>query len=130
SYPATVRMRQSRERSAGGRQTRSIEALFGGNASCRHTHIPQQGRHHFVRIEKFLRDRARTPRVDRVVTGDEIGASYGLLERTKRHQAAACRVVAAESRILHESRLAGCQVADGPIAEPSRLGLDVDPLRD
>src|SRR5262249_13937171 len=63
-----------------------------------------------------------------VIAYDPFGAGDGLLQCAKGHQTFADRVIAAITGVLYQGWLTRGQVTNRAIAEPTTLGLDVDPL--
>lgn len=88
----------------------------------------EDGRQHLVGIEIRLGQRTGGARVPIVVSGDGLGAGYGVVERAKWNEALADGIVSAESGVLHEAGLPGGQVLDGSIADPPAHRLHVHVL--
>ncbi len=65
-----------------------------------------------------------------VIVADAAHAGNRLGERGKNQEARARRQMSGQAGILDERRLAGGQVADRAVAEPSAAGVDVDALGD
>src|SRR5207244_2566259 len=80
-----------------------------------------------VRIKMLLGDGSRRPSVPVVVAGDRLRSCSGFLEGTKRDHAVADRKTLREACVLDEHRPPRRQLADAAIAEPTALGLAVEP---
>src|SRR5215203_4142369 len=92
--------------------------------------LAQHVRKHSLRIEIRLGQVPGGAGVAQVFPGNALGAGDRFVERTKWDQSLANRVIAAEPGVLDQGGFTGGEVANGSVAHPAALSVDINPLRD